>query len=171
MVSGPRNSSGAGNRKQHLKVQPPTTNVLAPSGFIGCEHPFDASGGGIALSFPGSNFGFDLCLRGDPPLQALAAQDSDLDFNHVEPAGVLGDIVELQPAQNPARFVCREGPVERAGRVRRQIVEHDYTTSLMGELLKPRAASFKTLSFQHWTARLLPNGLSRPRNRVSALFL
>ena len=104
------------------------------AGLIGCEHPFDASGGGIALSFPGSNFGFDLCLCGDPPVQALAAQDSDLDFNHVEPAGVLGDIVELQSAQNPARFVWREGPLEHAGRLRRQIVEHDADELRLGEV-------------------------------------
>jgi hemolysin III len=31
-------------------------------------------------------------------LQALAAQDADLDLRHVEPAGVLGCVVKLHPA-------------------------------------------------------------------------
>ena len=44
----------------------------------------------------------------DAPIQALAAQDADLDLDHVQPAGVLGDVVELQPAQHPSRFVGRE---------------------------------------------------------------
>ena len=61
----------------------------------------------------------------DAPVEALAAQHADLDLDHVQPAGVLGDIVELQPAQHPSRFAGGEGLVERAGRVRRQIVEHD----------------------------------------------
>ena len=32
-------------------------------------------------------------------VQALAAEDTDLDFGHVEPALVLGRVVELHPAQ------------------------------------------------------------------------
>jgi transposase len=33
----------------------------------------------------------------DATIQALGAQDADLDFDHVEPAGVLWGVVELQP--------------------------------------------------------------------------
>jgi hypothetical protein len=40
----------------------------------------------------------------DPAVQALAAQDTDLDLDHVEPAGVLGSVVELQTAQDAASF-------------------------------------------------------------------
>jgi hypothetical protein len=55
----------------------------------------------------------------------LAAQDADFDLHHVEPAGVLGRVVELQPAQHAARFGGRKGLVQRAGRICRQIVQDD----------------------------------------------
>jgi hypothetical protein len=55
---------------------------------------------------------------------ALADQDADLDLQHVQPAGVLGNVVEFQSAQHPSGFVGREGLIERAGRMRRQIVQH-----------------------------------------------
>src|SRR5204862_3070775 len=74
---------------------------------------------------PGGNLGGELRLGGNAPFEALAAQHSDLDLDHVEPAGVLGDIVELQPAQHASRFSGGEGLVERTSRVRRQIIEHD----------------------------------------------
>jgi hypothetical protein len=45
--------------------------------------------------------------------------------SRVEPAGVLGDIVELQPIEHTARFASWKSLVERTGRVRRQVVEDD----------------------------------------------
>ena len=60
-----------------------------------------------------------------PRHSALAAQDTDLDFDHVEPAGVLGGVVELQAPQDAASFGGREGLVEGAGRMDRQVVLHD----------------------------------------------
>jgi hypothetical protein len=56
---------------------------------------------------------------------ALAAQRTDFDFDHVQLAGVLGDIMELEPAQHPPCFTRGKGVVERARRVRRQIVQDD----------------------------------------------
>src|ERR1700687_2009740 len=41
------------------------------------------------------------------------------EIRHVEPTGVLGDKVELQPAQHATRFTSGKGLVERASRVRR----------------------------------------------------
>ena len=64
-------------------------------------------------------------MAGDAPIQALAAQHTDFDFDHVQPAGVLGDIMELEPAQHPPCFTRGKGVVERARRVRRQIVQDD----------------------------------------------
>src|SRR5258707_6173204 len=66
-----------------------------------------------------------LAFCSDTPVEALAAQDADFDLHHVEPAGVLGRVGELQPAQHGARFGGRKGLVERAGRVCRQIVQDD----------------------------------------------
>lgn len=52
-------------------------------------------------------------------VEALAGQDADLDLHHVEPTGMLGDVVELQPAQHAAGFICRESLIKRASRVGR----------------------------------------------------
>ena len=87
---------------------------------------------GVALSFPGGDFGDEALGVVDPAVQALAAQHADLDFDHVEPAGVLGGVVELEAAQDAASFGGREGLVEGAGRVGRQIVQHDADALGMG---------------------------------------
>ena len=60
-------------------------------------------------------FGGEPGVAVDASIEALAGQDADLDLHHVEPAGVLGDVVELQTAQNASCFVGWEGLVERAG--------------------------------------------------------
>ena len=57
-------------------------------------------------------------MAGDAPIEALAAQRTDFDFDHVQLAGVLGDIMELEPAQHPPCFTRGKGVVERARRVR-----------------------------------------------------
>src|SRR3954447_10006923 len=86
---------------------------------LGCEHPGDAGAGGVALLFPGGNFGDEAVARADAAVEALAAQHADLDLNHVEPAGMLWGVVELQAAQYAVRLGCREGFIERAGKMRR----------------------------------------------------
>ena len=61
----------------------------------------------------------------DAAVQALAAQHANLDLDHVQPTGVLGDIVELQAAQQASGFARREGLIKCTGRVGRQIIQHD----------------------------------------------
>ena len=61
----------------------------------------------------------------DSAIQALSAQDADLDLDHVEPACVLGRVVEFEPAQHAPGFGGRERLIEGAGRVGRQIILHD----------------------------------------------
>src|SRR5829696_6622331 len=58
-------------------------------------------------------------------IEALAAQHPDLDLDHVEPAGVLGGVVELEAAQDAPGFGRIESLVEGAGRVARQVVLDD----------------------------------------------
>jgi hypothetical protein len=84
--------------------------------FFGCEHPFDACTNGVALSLPCSDFGGEAVGVVDPSVRALTAQDSDLDFDHVEQAGAWG-VVELQSPQDAASIGGLEGLVEGAGRV------------------------------------------------------
>src|SRR4029450_3971578 len=57
----------------------------------------------------------ELLLRIDASVEALAAQHSDLDFDHVEPTCVLGGVVELQPSQNAPGFGGRKCLVQGAG--------------------------------------------------------
>jgi hypothetical protein len=64
--------------------------------FLGCEHPFYAGARSIALPLPGSDFGYEAFLTVDATIQALTAPHANFDFHHVQPAGVLGNIVELQ---------------------------------------------------------------------------
>ena len=60
----------------------------------------------------------------DPPVQALGSQHADLDLDHVEPAGVLRRVMELQPSQEAVGLLRRKGPVQRAGGVGGEIVLH-----------------------------------------------
>ena len=58
-------------------------------GLFGCEHPFDARAFGVLL-FPGGSLGGKTRVAFDAPIETLAGQDANLDFHHVEPAGVAG---------------------------------------------------------------------------------
>ena len=62
------------------------------AGFFGCEHPFDACAGGVALFLPCGNFADEALGVVDSAIQALAAEHADLDLDHVEPAGMLRTI-------------------------------------------------------------------------------
>src|SRR5450755_2248477 len=76
--------------------------------FFGCEHPVDAGALGVASLLPGGGFGDEARVAFDAPVEALESQDADLDLHHVQPTGVLGDIVELQSTQHPSGFVGRK---------------------------------------------------------------
>jgi hypothetical protein len=95
------------------------------AGFVGCEHPFDACASGVALPLPSFDFVDEPIWVVDSAVEALAAQDADLDLDHVEPTGVLGGVVELQAAQDAPGFGGRKGLIEGAGLVGRQIILHN----------------------------------------------
>ena len=61
------------------------------------------------MLFPDGDLGDEKAPAVDAAVEALAAQDADLDFNHVEPACVPRRVVELDAAQN--------APGLRAGKV------------------------------------------------------
>ena len=48
-------------------------------------------------------------------VQALAVEDADLDLDHVEPAGVLGRVVELQPVPDTRLSLTVGGRRRRVG--------------------------------------------------------
>jgi hypothetical protein len=68
----------------------------------------------------------------DPAIQALTAQHADPDLDHVEPAGMLWGVVELQASQNAAGFGGSECLIEGAGRMGRQVVLYDPDTGGIG---------------------------------------
>jgi hypothetical protein len=82
---------------------------------FGCEHPVDAGAFGVLSPLPCSGLGDETGVAVYAAVEALAGEDADLDLDHVQPAGVLGDVVELQPAQHPSCFLDRECLVERTG--------------------------------------------------------
>ena len=71
------------------------------------------------LSLPGGDFAAQSFGVVDPAIQALAAQDADLDLDHVEPTCVLWGVVELEPSQDPPGFGGRERLIQGAGGVGR----------------------------------------------------
>ena len=46
----------------------------------------------VALLFPGGDFGDEAIFFVNASVEALAAQDADFDFDHVQPTGVLGAV-------------------------------------------------------------------------------
>ena len=63
------------------------------------ELPFDGSLLGVARLLPSIDFSAQYLLAGHASIQALTAEDADLDLGHVQPTRVLGRVVELHPAQ------------------------------------------------------------------------
>ena len=61
-----------------------------------------------------ANFADEAFRVVDSAVQALTAQDADLDLDHVEPAGMLGGVVELKAAQNAPGLGGRKGLIEGA---------------------------------------------------------
>ena len=73
---------------------------------------------------PGSGLGDQLLGAVDATIEALGGQHANLDFHHVQPAGVFGNIMELQAVEQAPGFGRREGLIECAGRVGRKIIQH-----------------------------------------------
>lgn len=95
------------------------------SGPLGGEHPDDLRAIAIALLLPGGNFTVQGVTIGDAAVDALGAQDTDLDLDHVEPARVLGRVVEFKTPQDAVGLRRREGVVERARRMAGQVIQDD----------------------------------------------
>ena len=77
--------------------------------FVGCEYPIDAGAGGVSLLLPCGDFADEAFGVVDSAVEALAAQHADLDLDSVQDEPGLGG---------------REGLIEGAGGVGRQVVLH-----------------------------------------------
>jgi hypothetical protein len=60
------------------------------AGLFGCEHPFDASPGRIALLLPGHDLGGQLFDTVDAAIKALGRQHADLDLHMFNQLACLG---------------------------------------------------------------------------------
>lgn len=65
------------------------------SGVGGGELPNDFGFGFVALLLPGGDFVLEFFAVGDAAVEALAAEDAQFDFRHVEPVSVLRRIVQF----------------------------------------------------------------------------
>src|SRR6478752_10368210 len=81
------------------------------------EHPLDASSGFVALFLPSGNLRDQLLALADPPVETLPTQDADLNLDHIEPARVLGRVMEFQATKDTMGFWRRKGFIESSGSV------------------------------------------------------
>ena len=83
-----------------LRVGTPELLACALDG----KHPVDTSALAIAPPLPVRDLGHEHRFVGDSAVEALPDHDPDFDLDHVEPAGVLGRVVEFEAAQDSPRF-------------------------------------------------------------------
>ena len=95
---------------------------LDPS-ILGSEPPGSGSLGLVALNLQGSNLSYECCFIANAPVQALSAEHTELDLRHIEPATVLGRIVELQTPDDPSGLLGREGLVQGGGSMDVEVIQ------------------------------------------------
>jgi hypothetical protein len=79
----------------------------------------------VSLRLPDVDLGNEPVAAFDAAIETLAFEHADLDLNHVEPAGVLGRVVELKVPEHAARFGRWESGVESGSGVGGEVIEDD----------------------------------------------
>ncbi len=98
---------------------------------LSSEGPLDASLLGVAAPLPGIDFRDESGLVWKSSIEALAIQDADLDFSHVEPTGVLRGVVEDDPMQKCLSLFDAEDFFEALAKVGIKVV-HDPVDTVSG---------------------------------------
>jgi hypothetical protein len=93
-------------------------SILAPKG------PLDGAALVVAAPLPGADLVAQSVMVRYAPLQALASERSDLDFGDIQPASMLGRVVEDDPAQQLARCRHSQNVLEAATKVGIQVIHH-----------------------------------------------
>jgi hypothetical protein len=101
-------------------------------GVLSGEPPGSGSFGLVALSFQGGNLSCESRLISDTPVQALVAKHTELNLRHpfgsaqdrIEPAAMLGSVVELQTPEYPPGLLGRESFVQGGGAMSVEVVQH-----------------------------------------------
>ena len=93
---------------------------------LSSELPLDGSAQRVVTSgLPGIDFALQKLRRWDSAIQALAAEDADLDLCHVEPTRMLGCVVEAHSAQQRAGRTLAQYVLEALSEVDVQVVQHE----------------------------------------------
>src|SRR6476646_12243257 len=66
----------------------------------------------VAVLLPGGDFLDQRLLVGDPPIEALARQDTEFRFGHIQPTAVLGRVMPFEPLDETACLGGGEGLIE-----------------------------------------------------------
>ena len=94
------------------------------SGIMGAEPPVDGDPRCVALGLVGGDLALQGVGVGVSPFETGAAQHAELDLRHVEPAGVFGRVVKLEPLHDAPGLSSREGLVKGGPAVGVQIVQY-----------------------------------------------
>ena len=81
------------------------------SGVVGAEPAVDGDVRCVALALVGGDLALQCVRVGISPLEAGAAQRAEFDLCHVEPTGVFGRVVKLEPLHDAPRIGGRKGLV------------------------------------------------------------
>src|SRR5215207_8069028 len=95
-------------------------------GIRGRKAPVDATARSVAGRLPGHDLPLQRRLVGQPAIQALLGQHGKLDLGHVQPAPVLGGVVQLQLVGQPPGLRGRERRIQRRRRVGVEVVLHQH---------------------------------------------
>ena len=94
------------------------------------ESPTDGGTSGISVQHPCIDLPVHLIKRSQGLGQALSGKDADFNLCHIQPGGVNGGIVDLQPLYDPPGLSRFKSFIQRRNRVNVQIVhnQHDFFT-------------------------------------------
>ena len=96
------------------------------------EVPLDGPLFGISRLLPGINFGLQKFATGNASIQALAGEDANFDLGHIQPARMLGCVMELHAAQEFLGSARLQHIIEALSEVGIQIVQHQVNSTRLG---------------------------------------
>ena len=114
-------------RKFRNKMTPQLSIRVLPS-----EVPLDGPLFGISRLLPGINFGLQKFSTGNASIQALAGEDANFDLGHIQPARMLGCVMELHAAQEFLGSARSQHIVEALSEVGIEIVQHQVNSTRLG---------------------------------------
>ena len=92
---------------------------------LSSELPLDGSTQRVSICLPGVDFALQKLQSWEATIQALAAEDANLDLCHVEPTRMPGRVVEAHSAQQRASRTLAQHVLEARSEVNVQVVQHE----------------------------------------------